>query len=115
MKRNIAILGLVGLVGCFLPLVPGLSLFDLRHFAEGWSAWLVMGAFATAAYVGATAKSDVAAGLVGLASFGYLAVKFGTGSFDLLFHAASGGMLIGVAIIAGLGVSVAALAGRQSA
>jgi hypothetical protein len=40
-------------------------------------------------------------------------VKFGTGSFDLLFHAASGGILIGVAIIVGLGVSVAALVGRR--
>jgi len=114
MKRNIAIFGLLGLIGCFLPLVPGLSLFDLRHFAEGWSAWLVMGAFASAAYVGATAKTDVGAGLAGLVSFGYLGVKFGTGSFDLLFHAASGGILIGVAIIAGLGVSIAALAGRRA-
>jgi hypothetical protein len=110
MKRNIALLGLAGLVGCFLPLVPGLSLFDLRHFAEGWSAWLVMAAFATPAYVGATTKNDVVAGLAGLVSFGYLAIKFGTGTFHLIFHAASGGILIGVAIIAGLCASVAALA-----
>ena len=32
MKRAFALFGLIGLVGCFLPLVPGFSLFDARAF-----------------------------------------------------------------------------------
>lgn len=113
MKRTISFLAIVGLVGCFLPLQLGISLFDLRHFDEGWHVWLVLAAFALPAYIGATAKADALAGLAGLAGFGYLGFKFGTDTFKLLTHAASGGILMGVAIIAGLCASVAALAGSQ--
>ena len=112
MKRTIALFGLLGLVGCFLPLVPGLSLFDLRHFGEGWHAWLVLAAFALPAYAGAVA-SDAAAGLAGIAGFGYLTYKFGTGVFDLVLHASLGGIMMGVAVIGGIVTSVAALAATQ--
>ncbi|HEY0253782.1 MAG TPA: hypothetical protein VGC41_19765 [Kofleriaceae bacterium] len=110
MKRTISILGLIGLVGCFLPLIPHLSLWNLRAFTEGWTVYLVIAAFAFAAYAGAAAKSDAIAGLAGLASFGYLAFKLGTDTFDLVFHASMGGILIGVAVIGGVLASIAALA-----
>jgi hypothetical protein len=112
MKRTIALFGLLGLVGCFLPLIPGVSLFDLRHFGEGWHAWLVIAAFAIPAYAGATA-SDAAAGLAGLAGFGYLGYKFGTGVYDLVVHASLGGMMMGVAVIGGILASLGALAAPQ--
>lgn len=108
MKRIILGLAVLGLVGCFLPLLPGLSLFDLRHFDEGWHVWLVVGAFALPAYVAAcNTEGEKATALAGCAGFGYLAYKFGTGVFDLVIHASIGGILMGVAIIAGLAVSVA--------
>ncbi|MFT3696845.1 MAG: hypothetical protein QM831_27130 [Kofleriaceae bacterium] len=114
MKRTVSIFALIGLVGCFLPLQLGLSLFDLRHFDDGWHVWMAIAAFAIPAWVGATVKSDQAAGLVGLCSFGYLAWKFGFDTFKLLTHAASGGILMGIAIIGGIVVSLAALAGTQT-
>lgn len=108
MKRFILGFGLLGLIGCFLPLAIGLSLFDMRHFDHGWHVWLVVAAFALPTYVGAT-ESDKTAGIAGLASFGYLTYKFGTGVFDLVFHASIGGIMIGVAVIAGLASSLIAL------
>jgi hypothetical protein len=107
-KRFILGFGLLGLLGCFLPLAMGLSLFDLRHFEHGWHVWLVLASFAVPAYVGAT-ESDKTAGVVGSVAFGYLAYKFGTGVFDLVFHASIGGLMIGVAVILGLATSVMAL------
>jgi hypothetical protein len=107
-KRFILGFGLLGLLGCFLPLTLGVSLFDLRHFEHGWHVWLVIASFAVPAYVGAT-EPDKTAGVVGSVAFGYLAYKFGTGVFDLLFHASIGGIMIGVAVIAGLVSSVTAL------
>jgi hypothetical protein len=107
-KRFVLGFGLLGLIGCFLPLAIGVSLFDLRHFEHGWHVWLVLASFAVPAYVGAT-ESDKTAGVVGSVAFGYLAYKFGTGVFDLVFHASIGGLMIGVAVILGLATSVMAL------
>jgi hypothetical protein len=113
-KRIISIFAVLGLVGCFLPLVPGVSLFDLRHAVEGWHVWAVLAAFALPAYVGlAHGESERVAALVGTASFGYLIYKFGTGVLDLLIHASLGGMLMGVAIIGGLFTSALGLLGSE--
>ena len=113
MKRIVSFFGVLGLLGCFLPLVPGLSWFELRHL-DGWTVYLVFAAFALPAYVGAIkGQNDGAAALVGSASFGYLAYKFGTGVFDLVFHASIGGMMMGVAVIGGLATSLLALAARS--
>jgi len=107
-KRIISVFAVLGLVGCFLPLLPGVSLFDLRHLDGSWHVWIILAAFALPAYAGATA-SERAAALVGTASFGYLIYKFGTGVFDLLVHASLGGMLMAVAIIGGLFTSALGL------
>lgn len=110
MKRVIALCGLVGLVGCFLPLALGLSLFDLRHFSEGWHVWMVIAAFAIPTFVGfSRSEGDRTVAIVGLASFGYLAYKFGTGTFDLIVHGSLGGLAMGAAMIAGLGVAALGL------
>lgn len=109
MKRLIFAFGLLGLIGCFLPLAMGVSFFDLRHFDSGWHVWLVLAAFAIPAYVGAT-ETDKTAAIAGSISFGYLTYKFGTGLFDLVFHASIGGILIGVAVIAGVASSLLTLA-----
>jgi hypothetical protein len=107
-KRFILAFGVLGLLGCFLPLALGVSLFELRHLDHGWHVWLVLAAFALPTYVGAT-ENDKMAGIAGAVSFGYLAYKFGTGLFDLVFHASIGGIMIGVAVIAGLVASLTAL------
>lgn len=111
MKRIIFAFGVLGLVGCFLPLGLGVSFVDLRHFDGGWHVWLVLAAFTLPLFVAAT-ESEKPAAIVGSVCFGYLAYKFGTGLFDLIFHASIGGIMIGVAIIAGLATSLLALAAR---
>lgn len=107
MKRFILGFGLLGLIGCFLPLAVGISLFDLRHFDHGWQIWLVLASFAASTFVGAT-ESNKTAGIVGSVAFGYLAYKFGTGVFDLVIHASIGGKMLGIATIGGLASSVIA-------
>jgi hypothetical protein len=115
MKRIVSFFGVLGLLGCFLPLVPGVSWFDIRHLDPGWTVYLVFAAFALPAYVGAVkGETDTAAAVVGTASFGYLAYKFGTGVFDLVFHASIGGIMMGVAVIGGLATSLLALAASRS-
>ena len=115
MKRTISLFGILGLVGCFLPLIAGLSWFDVRHLDAGWTVYMVLAAFALPAYVGAAkSENEAAAALVGTASFGYLAYKFGTGVFDLVVHASIGGMMMGVAVIGGLATSLLALAAAKS-
>lgn len=110
-KRFIFGFGLLGLIGCFLPVALGLSLFDMRHFDSGWHVWLVLGAFALPTYVGAAkSESDAAAAVVGTASFGYLFYKFGFhGTFDLVFHTSIGGVMMGISTLVGLTLSLLAL------
>jgi hypothetical protein len=111
MKRSILVFGLVGLLGCFLPLVAGLSWFDIRHLDPGWTVWLVLAAYALPTVVGASrSEGELAAALVGTACFGYLALKFRTGIFDLVIHGSIGGALMGIAIVGGLACSLLALA-----
>lgn len=111
MKRIMFVFALLGLVGCFLPLIPGLSFFELRHIDQGWTVWAVLGAFALPAFVGGIqGEADRSAMLASVGCFGYLAYKFGTGTFDLVFHASLGGILMGIAVIGGLASSVLALA-----
>jgi hypothetical protein len=115
MKRSIFAFGLLGLLGCFLPLVAGLSWFDIRHLDQGWTVWLVLAAFAVPAYVGAsTSEGERTAAIVATGCFGYLAYKFNTGVFDLLFHASIGGIMMGVAVIGGLASALLALSVARS-
>ncbi len=114
MKRIMLAFGLLGLIGCFLPILPGLSFFDLRHVDDGWTVWMVVGAFALPTYVGAIhGEADRSALFASVGCFGYLAYKFGTGVFDLVFHASLGGIMMGIAIIGGVASSVLALAAAQ--
>jgi hypothetical protein len=109
MKRVIFLFGLIGLVGCFLPLGFGMSFFELRHFAD-WTVYLMLAAYALPTIVGASkSESDGAAAMVGLASFGYLAYKVRTDVFDLLFHSSIGGIFMAVGLIGGLAASLIAV------
>ena len=108
MKRSVAILGLVGLIGCFLPLVDGLSLFDLRHI-DAWPVYLVLAAFAAPMIAGARNRMTSLHSLVALGGFGYVLYKFGTGVIDLIIHAQIGGRMMGISAVAGFVVALYAL------
>ena len=115
MKRTISVLGLVGLVGCFLPMVLGFSLFDLR---EG--NWLrvisLLGAFAIPAALALADKVTTGARLLAAACFGYVLWTFGLrGVFDLVVHGSIGGIAMGAATVLGLIVSLASLSEETNA
>src|SRR5262245_48364434 len=77
MKRSIALLGLVCLVGCFLPLVPGLSLFDMRHF-DALQVYLMIGAFVVPMVIGfGSDRLSAGTSLVAMGCFGFILYKFG--------------------------------------
>ena len=106
MKRYILLFGLIGLAGCFLPLVGGTSITVMR--IHTLRAWLVILAFATPALL-AHRSNAAATVLAGIACFGYLGLRFGTRAIDLILYAGIGGKLIGVAIVGGTIATVGAL------
>ena len=115
MKRSIALFGLVGLVGCFLPLIAGVSFFELRNL-EWLPVILMISAFAVPLIVGLqSGPSSAPAALAGLVGFGYVAVKFGTGLWDLTIHAQIGGKMMAIAAVCGLISSGLALAEKKRA
>src|SRR3954470_5044635 len=99
MKRFVLAFGLIGLVGCFLPFIPGLSFFDMRHF-DAWPVYLVLAAYAIPTLIGAS-KSALGFGdaLGATGAFGYLLYKFGTGTIDLILHGSIGAIMMGVAAV----------------
>jgi len=114
MKRSILVFGLLGLVGCFLPLVAGVSWFDMRHFDEGWTVWLVVAAFAIPTLVAASrSETDRVAAIVGAACFAYLLYKFRSGVVDLVIHGSLGGIMMGVAVLGGFASSLLVLSASR--
>jgi hypothetical protein len=111
-KNYILTFAVIGLVGCFLPLVGGhaVSLFDLHRVT--WGAWLIVAAFAAPALAAWRGTPGVAA-LVALAGFGYLGLRLGPHSADLVLRAGIGGKLIGVAVVGGLIATVRTLCERE--
>jgi hypothetical protein len=113
MKKAIALFGVLGLVGCFLPLVAGISLFDLRH-VDALPVYLMLGAFA-APMVAGLAEHTRAAAIAGTIGFGYVLYKFGFDIFDLVIDAGIGGKLMAVAAVAGFGAALLGFAERKQA
>lgn len=110
MKKSVGLFGLIGLLGCFLPLALGVSWFDLRSFDS--AVYLVMLGYAIPTVVGFSGRSrPKAAGLlVSLLGLGYIAVKFGFDTFRLFTHTSIGGIMMGVGLIGGIVATIAALA-----
>lgn len=115
MKKTFALFGLLGLVGCFLPIAFGVSLFDARHGGDALQVYLIMAAFAVPMFLGFADKLYPAASLIASGCFGYLLWKFGLGGTkDLVFHGSIGGILMGVSVVAGLVTSLGSLAEKPA-
>jgi hypothetical protein len=96
-------------VGCFLPMIGPLSWFALRHMV-GLAAWLVIAAYVVAAIVGLSRTPLRATGAaVTLLAFGFVLWNFHGDILKLIIHVRIGGMMMGVAAIAGFVVSLASL------
>jgi hypothetical protein len=111
MKKSIALFGLLGLIGCFLPLAPHVSWFDFHSW--DWLVWLVIAAFAVPMLAGLGASKTAVASVVGCLCFGYILFKFGTGTIDLVLHASIGGKMMAVGAIGGLASSLLGFAERK--
>jgi len=109
MKRTFAIFGLIGLVGCFLPLVPGFSLFDAWQL-DRLGVALVIAAFALPMLLGFADKLQPGATIAAIGCFAYLLFyKFGFDVLDLIWHGSIGGKAMGVAAIGGFLTSLGAV------
>jgi len=113
MKRPVALFALLGLVGCFLPLVGGFSFFELRHF-EWLPIVLMTAAFAAPLVASLTARSTGLA-LVGAAGFGYVIFKCGTALWTMAIHGQIGGKMMAVSPVGGFIASLLALGDRDKA
>ncbi len=108
--------GLLGLIACFLPMISmegmSISFWDAHKAPDGVQVYLVMAGYALAAVMGAMGaakglkRPQAIAALVG---FAFVVFKFRGGFFDLL-KAAIGAKLMFVAAVAGLVVSILAVA-----
>jgi hypothetical protein len=108
MKRLILAFGVLGLLGCLLPIGHGVSLFDLRVF--DWHVWLVVAAFAMPTYCGLSkTEGDLCAAIVGTISFGYVFHRFFGHIFDLALHGSFAGPCLALATVLGLASSLLAL------
>ncbi|HEY0991327.1 MAG TPA: hypothetical protein VGD80_29945 [Kofleriaceae bacterium] len=111
MRRYLLGFALLGLIGCFLPMIGGtsISLFDLHRVA--WHPWLIAAAFAAPAL--AAWRNSAATVIVAPISFGYLALRLGPRTLDLVLYAGIGGKLIGVAVIGGAIATVGVMLERS--
>ena len=99
MKKAIAAFGALGVLGIFLPIIGGISLFDLRH-VDALPVYLLLAAFAAPMIAGLAERTAVAA-TVGTIGFGYALYKFGLDIFNVILDAGIGGKMMAVAAVVG--------------
>src|SRR3954471_6227422 len=110
MKRAFALFGLLGVVGCFLPIAGGVSLFDARAFDYS-GVLLMIAAFAVPMILGFATKLPAAGKLAAVGCFSYmLFYKMGFDVIDLLVHASIGGKAMAVAAVGGMVTSLGSFA-----
>lgn len=120
-KFAVLAFGLLGLIGCFLPLVSmegvSFTFFDGRKGPDGVQIYLTMAGYALAAVMGAIGaakrfeRPQATASLVG---FAFVILKLRHGFTDML-KMAIGGKLMFVAVVGGVIASIVALAMPEDA
>ena len=112
MKRLGIVFGVLGILGCFLPFILGISFWDLRDADGGWRVYLVLAAFAAPVLASQTTKAGA---LLGVAGFGYVAWRvFGTDVVTIVTHGSIGAILMAVAAFGGLLASTSAFFSREA-
>ncbi len=107
LKLGGVVCGLMGVVGCFLPMAPGMSYFETRHFDAG-NAYVVLVGFATALAIGLMGMSRGMQrwmSVVSIAAFAFVVFAVRPGLVEFL-KAGIGTKLIGVAALAGLAIAI---------
>jgi hypothetical protein len=100
--------GLIGLLGCFLPLVSAegvsMSFWDMHSVAMGQTLIVMIG-FAIPLAMGVMAMKGTMLrwqAIVALLGFAFVVFKFRGGFLDLITHGAIGAKLMGIGAVVGL-------------
>jgi hypothetical protein len=108
LKFGVLACGLLGLIGCFLPMISAeglsMSFFDLRKI-DAAQTFMVMGGYAVALAMGAMGAAKGMQrwqSIVAIVGFAFVVFKFRGGFIDLITHGAIGAKLMGIGAVAGL-------------
>lgn len=123
LKFGVLACGLIGLIGCFLPMVSeagmSMSFFGMRKFMGGGQIFLTMGGYIAALVMGAMAAAKPPMqrwqAIVATIGFAFVLFKLRDGITDFLKHGAIGAKLMIIAAIAGLVVSILCIAKPETA
>lgn len=107
LKFGVVACGLLGLLGCFLPLMAGVTFFDTRHFdpasfyitAAGYGAAIVMGG------LGISKGMQRWMSVIAIVGFSVVVLRMRGEVVDLL-KSGIGGKLMGVGALAGLAFAI---------
>ncbi|MBA3503754.1 MAG: hypothetical protein M4D80_10695 [Myxococcota bacterium] len=107
LKFGVVVCGLLGLVGCFLPMMSGISFFDTRNF-DAANFYIIAAGYAAAAVMGAM---GIAKGMqrwmsiIAIVGFSVVLLRM-RGEVVELLQAGIGAKLMGVAALAGLALAI---------
>ena len=103
LKLGIVVCGLLGLVGCFLPLTDELSFFGMRAF-DAANVYIILAGFAVATAMGALGVAKGMQqwmGIIAIVGFAMIVLRMRGDMIDLL-KAGIGAKLMAIGAIAGL-------------
>jgi len=107
LKFGVVVCGLVGLIGCFLPMTAGLSFYDTRAF-DAANFYIIAGGYVAAAAMGGL---GIAQGMqrwmsiIAIVGFSVVVLRM-RGEVVELLKAGIGAKLMGVAALAGLALAI---------
>ena len=107
LKLGVVVCGLLGVVGCFLPMVQNISFFDTRAFDAG-HVYITLGGFGAALAMGALGYSKGMQrwmSVIAIVGFSVVILRM-RGEILELMKAGIGGKLMGVAALAGLALAI---------
>lgn len=103
LKLGVVACGLLGVVGCFLPLTESVSFFGTRAF-DAWNVYITLAGFALAAAMGALGvakRMEPWMAIIALVGFAMIVLRVRGDLVDLL-RGGIGAKLMGIGAIGGL-------------
>lgn len=123
LKFGVLACGLLGIIGCFLPMVSAggqsISFFSMKELIGSGQVFMVMGGYAAGLAMGAMAAAKPPMqrwqGIVAILGFGFVMFKMRDGFMKLITDGAIGAKLMGISAIAGLVFAILCVAKPETA
>jgi hypothetical protein len=123
LKFGVLACGLLGLIGCFLPMISGggesVSFFKMRELIGSGQVFMVMAGYAAALVMGAMAAAKPPMqrwqGIVAIVGMAWVVFKMRDGFMKLITDGAIGAKLMGISAIAGLVFAILCVAKPETA